>query len=281
MMLHCGAKPVSREQLALVEPPPRTETWVPVKHSLVLDLVAGMLEQSGFSIQREQLGLARDRHRFFGTLDLKSELVPGITLAVGVRNSTDQSFPLGFCAGSRTFVCDNLAFSSELIVKRKHTKNGELRFREAISLAVQDLTQFQAAETRRIEYMQGTDLRPFEAEAFLLAAFEKGILSARTLPKAIDAYRTPAFDWGPTDRVWHLFNAMNLAMQPQNQSNPQRFALTTMRLMALLGPKVGFDAPPDIELSPDQYEFASGEDEEAANRGLPAEEPYDNPNLGI
>lgn len=259
IMLHCGAKPVSREALGLVEPPPRTETWVPVKHSLVLDLVAGMLDQSGFVIEKEQLGLTKDHHRFFGTLDLRNELVPGIRLAVGLRNSTDMTFPLGFCAGSRTFVCDNLSFSSELIVKRKHTKNGELRFREAISLAVQDLTQFQAAETGRIAFMQQTSLQPYEAEAFLIAAFERRLLSARTLPKAIAAYRQPAFDWGPTDRIWHLFNAMNLPLQPRASSNPQQFALTTMRLMAMLGPKVGFDAPPDIELQPDQFEVIAAD----------------------
>ena len=84
------------------------------------------------------------------------------------------------------------------------------------------------------------------------------MLSARTLPKAIAAYRKPAFDWGPTDRLWHLFNAMNLPLQPRASSNPQQFALTTMRLMAMLGPKVGFDAPPDIELQPDHYEITGG-----------------------
>ena len=89
IMLHCGAKPVTREALTLVEPPPRTETWVPVKHSLVLDLIAGMLEQSGFAIEKEQLGMTKDGHRFFGTLDLRSELVPGSHLAVGLRNSTE------------------------------------------------------------------------------------------------------------------------------------------------------------------------------------------------
>lgn len=244
MMLHCGAKPVTRQQLTLVEPPPPTETWVPVKHSVVLDLVSSMLGGAGFSVVREQLGLTRDARRFFGTLDLRSELAAGITLAVGVRNSTDQSLPLGFCAGSRTFVCDNLAFSSELIVKRKHTKHGELRFREAISLAVGNLAQFQAAEMRRIESMQERILAPYEAEHLLLTAFERGILSARTLPKALAVYRDPGFDWGPRDRMWHLFNVINLPMQGRSGTNPQAFALCTMRLMALLGQEPGYDEPP-------------------------------------
>jgi hypothetical protein len=275
LVLHTGAKPVSREQLARVACPDGTDTWKPVPHLTVLDLISTMLGHAGFQIDKEQLGLTRDEHRFFGTLDLRNELAAGVNLSVGIRNSTDQSLPLGFCAGNRVFVCDNLAFSSELIVRRKHTKNGELRFREAISLAVQDLTQFHRAETRRIEFMQETSLCPYEAEAFLIAAFEQGLLSARTLRQAIAAYRKPAFDWGPQDRVWHLFNAMSLSMQPRAKSNPQQFALTTMRLMAMLGPKVGFDAPPDIVLEPDRYEFSTGEVD--ANAFAEGERPDDFP----
>ena len=101
MILHCGAKPVTRSALALIEPPPRTDTWVPVKHLAVLDLVSEMLQASSFRIEHEQLGLTRDSNRFFGTLDLKNELAPGVNLSVGIRNSTDMSLPLGFCAGNR------------------------------------------------------------------------------------------------------------------------------------------------------------------------------------
>src|SRR5947207_907109 len=106
LVLHCGAKAIDRGGLSLIEPPPPTATWFPVKHSLVLDLVARMLEDSGFRIKTERLGLSKDEHRFFGTLDLETPLVEGITgLSVGIRNSTDMTFPLGFAAGSRTFVC--------------------------------------------------------------------------------------------------------------------------------------------------------------------------------
>ena len=178
-----GAKEIDRETLSRVEPPPRTDTWFPVRHSLVLDLVGGMLEQSGFRIKAERLGLSKDEHRFFGTLDLETPLVEGVSaLSVGIRNSTDQTFPLGFCAGSRTFICDNLAFSADLIVKRKHTANGERRFREAIGLAVQSLDQFRLTETRRIEFMRQTVLPPYEAEAQMITAFERGLISTRTLP---------------------------------------------------------------------------------------------------
>jgi len=243
LVLHCGAKQVNRAELACVQPPEPTKTWVPLSHISVLSTVTDRLESAGFSIKKEALGLSREGHRFFGTLDLRNELSPGVSLSVGVRNSTDKSFPIGFCAGSRTFVCDNLAFSSELVVNRKHTVNGEIRFEEALSLGVGRLTQFQAAETRRIEVFRDTDLAPYQAEALMLRAYEADILSTRTLGKALEAYRTPGFDWGPTSKLWHLFNAMNFPMQDRSRTNPQAFALTTMKLMSLLGAAVGFDMP--------------------------------------
>lgn len=105
LCLHRGAQEVSRDVLATHDAPPPTESWFPLKHSQVLDKVGTTLEASGYRVTRERLALGRDGHRFFGVLDLDSPLVPGVSLAVGVRNSTDKSFPLGFCAGNRVFVC--------------------------------------------------------------------------------------------------------------------------------------------------------------------------------
>src|SRR4051812_22884309 len=68
--------------------------------------------------------LSRGDARLFATVDLGSPLATGVTLAVGIRNSFDKSLPLGFVAGNRVFVCDNLAFRSDLSVKRKHTRFG-------------------------------------------------------------------------------------------------------------------------------------------------------------
>ena len=70
----------------------------------------------------------------------------------------DKSFPLGFVAGSRVFCCDNLAFRSELMVKRKHTLRGEARFAEGIAQAVMSLTQFKEMEKARIQAMTNRDM---------------------------------------------------------------------------------------------------------------------------
>jgi hypothetical protein len=119
LVLHCGAREVTREELARVPTPAATETWFPVSHDTCVSTVQRSLTDAGFEIRSLRFGLARNDARLFATVDLASPLATGVSLAVGIRNSLDKSLPLGFVAGNRVFVCDNLAFRSELSVKRK------------------------------------------------------------------------------------------------------------------------------------------------------------------
>src|SRR4029077_14268488 len=119
-------------------------------HGEVSDRVTKSLGDAGFEVAKARYGLSRNDARMFATLDLATPVASGVSLSVGVRNSLDKSLPLGFVAGSRVFVCDNLAFRSELLVRRNHTRNGALRFQEAICQAVQSLQQFKEVEGERI-----------------------------------------------------------------------------------------------------------------------------------
>ena len=87
LMLHCGAKHVSREELAEYKAPPPSKRWYPLSHSRVLDVVTSTLKEAGYEIQKEQLGVMRDGSRFFGALTLNARIADGIGLALGVRDA--------------------------------------------------------------------------------------------------------------------------------------------------------------------------------------------------
>jgi hypothetical protein len=235
-MLHCGAKEVSRQELATVEAPSPTTTWYPIKHSDVLDAVLETVDQTGFAVEKMRLALSRQGAQFFGTLDLRCPIAEGVALAVGIRNSINQTLPLGFVAGTRVFVCDNLAFRSELLVSRKHTVNGRVRFREAIAQAVQGLETFRAVESRRVELMRAAALNDVEAESLILRAYERRIVSHRLLPDVIRGWREPGHDDFQARTTWSLYNAFTGALADRARSNPQQHAALTMRLAALLTP---------------------------------------------
>jgi hypothetical protein len=249
--LHSGGHGVTREQLALVPTPPATATYFPVSHLQCVTSVEQVLTDSGFAIRQARYALARNDQRLFATLDLESPIAEGVTVAVGVRNSTDKSFPLGFVAGSRVFVCSNLAFRSELLVRKKHTRNGALRFAGEIASAVKTLATFQKHEASRVIALQRLTLTNETAESLMLRSFEGGMISHRVLPKVIGEWRKPSFaDFEPRT-AWSLLNAFTTALAPKSKSAPQEYARITMRLGGLIDDAAGLKpfALADAELA--------------------------------
>lgn len=233
-----GAREVDLDTVRAIEAPPPTSTWFPVSHGRAFDAVVETLGTSGFEIERQRFCLSRSDARFFATLDLKATVVEGVTLAVGIRNSTDKSFPMGFCAGSRVFVCENLSFRSELLVTRKHTMHGSSRFREDIQVAIGTLPQFQATEAARIEAMRTTELTDQRAESIILRSWEHKLVSHRTLPDVLRCWREPEQAEFQPRTMWSLLNAFTDALKPRATVNPQQFARITMRLQGLLNPEL-------------------------------------------
>jgi hypothetical protein len=234
LVLHRGARTVTADELRGYRAPEPSGRWYPIAHARVLDVVRSTLQEVGYEVRNERLGLSREGARFFGTLDLGTPVAPGVALAVGIRNSVDKSFPLGFCAGNRVFVCDNLAFRSELLVRRKHTVNGERNFVKAIASAVTALTHFREAEGERIKRFRETSLKDDQADSLILRAYERGIVGARELPKVLHEWRNPPFEEFQPRTVWSLLNAFTGAMRDRAVQQPAQFAVQTMRLNGLL-----------------------------------------------
>jgi hypothetical protein len=235
LMLHCGGKLVSLDELRAFKAPPHEGWWCPVAHGNVRDRVVETLHAAGYQIRKEQLAVAREGKRFFGVLDLTTPIAEGeVALAVGIRNSVDKSFPLGFCAGSRVFCCDNLSFHSELLVRRKHTTNGERRFNLAIAEAVSGLGSFREEEARRVRVLQETEIPEVLAESLILRAYERGVIGAHQLPQVIKEWREPSFEDFLPRTAWSLFNAVTTVLRPRAAKQPQAFVAQTMQLHHLL-----------------------------------------------
>ncbi len=122
LMLHCGGQTIDRHELANVPTPQPTSTWQPIPHADLLKLVELTLMNSGLPVVNQSHALARDGLRYFGLLQVQSEHQADYSLVIGLRNSHDMSFPAGLVIGSGVFVCDNLAFSGEVNLARKHTR---------------------------------------------------------------------------------------------------------------------------------------------------------------
>ncbi|MBA4016476.1 MAG: hypothetical protein C0483_04750 [Pirellula sp.] len=232
---HCGARQVNAAELATIEPPAPTRTWYPLAHRAVLDSVCSALEGAGFMICRSRLSVSHGGARFFGTLDLTTSVIEGVSLAVGIRNSNDQSFPIGFCCGQRVFVCDNLAFTSEIVVSKKHTRFGQERYLEGLARAVGSLEEYRRSSAGWIERMQARRLCTDAANSLLLQAYERRIIGLRLLPLVVEEWRRPSREEYRPRTAYALFNCFTEVLGRERQSRfPAESALATMRLSKLL-----------------------------------------------
>lgn len=234
LMLHRGARAVTFEELRDVKPPMPEGRWYPLSHGHVLHNVRHTLRDAGFTVAKECLGLSPDNHRFFGTLDLTNPIAEGVSLSVGVRNSTDKTFPLGFCAGTRVFCCDNLAFKSDLLVKKKHTLNGEINFAKAISEAVVTLGTFKEMEAARVARFLATILTDDQADSIILRSIESGVLGIRDLGRVLRHWRNPEHEAFKPRTAWSLLNAFTSALKSRCEKHPAEYAAQTMRINSLI-----------------------------------------------
>jgi hypothetical protein len=249
LITHCGARVVTLEELVAIKAPEPTRTWFPLSHAHVVQNVERALGEAGFRVERSRYAVSRTDARLFAVLDLASVLATGVTLSVGIRNSLDKSLPIGFCAGSRVFCCDNLAFRGEITVARKHTRFGDQRFIEALARAIRSLTQFQTAESARIRRFQQTDVNDTTAESILLRAYERGIVSHRLLPGAIRQWREPPYEEFQPRTMWSLMNALTTVLGDRIKGDAQKFARLTIQLSDLLSEAAGIRPEEQITLS--------------------------------
>ena len=133
LLLHCGGQAIERAELDRHPTPSPTGSWQPVPHATLLDLVERAFAHAGMNVVDQAHALGRDGDRYFGLMHLSVDrgnydhdeaqdtTGNGYGFIAGLRNSHDRSFPASLVLGSVVFVCDNLAFSGEVVLARRHT----------------------------------------------------------------------------------------------------------------------------------------------------------------
>ncbi|WP_425417633.1 DUF932 domain-containing protein [Oricola indica] len=207
LMLHAGAEPCDYDALRALETPEATDTHVPIPHHRVVDLVKYSLGYFGHEITEENYGVTEDGARFFGLLSLRS-FDGAYEDTVGLRNSHDKKFPIGISFGSRVFVCDNLAFIAEHVIKRKHTANAKRDLPGLVGELVEPLGDQREAQHRTIDRYRGTELTPLLADHAMMEMYRQGIINVTRIADVHREWEEPSFEEFQADHsAWRLFNA--------------------------------------------------------------------------
>jgi len=222
LCLHCGSRSISREDLGKVATPAGTDTHRPISHLELITTVESQLATIGnMRIVNETFGLTEDEMGMFGLAQITNCQSTGEDYAyvLGIRNSNNKKFPAGLAVGSGVFVCDNLSFSAEIVMARKHTKEILADLPALVGTTIGQLASHWTDQNTRIDAYRKTSLNNKEAMILLMEAG----LEAEVFPwtKGYDIWqewkapRHPEF----TERtLWSFFNCVTEHLKPRQES---------------------------------------------------------------
>src|SRR5947209_1918067 len=218
LMLHRGAQDIDYPALRELDTPSATPSHVPIPHFRVVDLVKTAVGMYGHEVIAEHHGITEDGSRYFGLLSLRSPYT-NYEDTVALRNSHDKSFPVGIGFGSRVFVCDNLAFVADTVIKRKHTTNLKRDLPGIIGELIEPLALHREAQHRTFERYRGTLLTDQMADHAIMSMYRQGIINLQRVPDVLKQWDEPEHDWGDAT-AWRMFNATTFALTGRVMDNP-------------------------------------------------------------
>ena len=231
LVVHRGGWQATKADLAAVPVPEPTESYYPVPYGRFVEEVELHVPRFGLEIKSSEFALAREGAQMFGVLTCTNgHGAKDYALAIGLRSSYDRSLAVGATFGSRCFVCDNLAFSGEVSMSRRHTVNV---FRDLPDLIYKMLSQVSSMRERidaEITAMKACELPLAQAHHLMVEAIRVNVMPASRLPKVIEAWEEPQHEEFTPRTAWSLFNAFT---EIQKTSSPRAQMEGSLRLSAL------------------------------------------------
>ena len=224
LCLHAGAAEVPRAALAAVPTPAPTETWRPLAHEEFVRRVEWELPRYGLDVVNAAYALTHDGGRFFGLLQVTRNGLENSehSLVVGLRNSHDKTLTAGLVAGSQVFVCDNLAFSGEVQLARKHTPNIMRDLPSLVGDALGRLLTMFKTQDERVQRYKNTRLSDAAAHDLCVRALDARAICASKIPALLHEWREPRHPEFKPRNLLSFFNATSVVMKNALHLLPKR-----------------------------------------------------------
>lgn len=229
LCLHRGATVIDLQQLKDVKTPETTATWTPIPHDTFVNSVRNCLVNNGATIVSEEHAIYRDGDRYFGLINLANG--EDGNLVVGLRNSHDKKFPAGLALGNRVFCCDNLSFSGDIVIARKHTRFINRDLDRLIYTAVGRLSDLKVKQETRFLAYRDQPLTDVTAHDLIIRAMQARIIGSTSVPDVVAEWHKPKYEDFTPRNVWSLFNDFTEILKG---TGPTDLIKRTMTLHGLL-----------------------------------------------
>jgi hypothetical protein len=206
LMTHCGSQRVEADDVYQAPTPEATRTHTPIPHGNMLSAVREVLRVNDLEAKQEAHALSPDRMRYFGMLEIGSRNDPEFSHILGIRNSHDKRFAAGITMGTQVMVCDNLAFSGDITLTRRHVGDAFGVVVDQLLRLVRELPAYM--ENTEVVYSRykATPLRSLSK--ITVEALDAGVITGSMIPKVLKEYREPRHEEFAPRTLWSWFNAV-------------------------------------------------------------------------
>lgn len=208
-MVHCGGAHVPKESLGEYKTPEATRSYQPIQHLDYANMVMDTIEAFDFRIGEEAHAVGREGNHYFGMAELRyATSEEDFALVTGWRSSYDKTLSAGFVVGSQVFVCDNLCFSGDIQLGRKHTTNLMRDLPEMLNNAVAQIVPMRDHQIRRINAYKEAKVNDGQVDTLVRKAYQDGVIPARMIGPVIDQFYKPEHEEFVADgrTLWTAFN---------------------------------------------------------------------------
>ena len=225
--------------------PDPTDSHTPIPHSMLVERTHEALDRAGLKVEEEEHALGRGGLRYFGGFAIKGEDIEANDrrLVVGLRNAHDKSFAASVCIGNQMMVCENLCFSSDVKLARRHTVNILRDLNTVLSSAVSRVVSHWHDMGKRIASYKGTELSKERASDLVVDLAEMGAVPARSVYKAVQEFRNPRHEEFKGGSLWTLYNGVTEHLKGGDLSKLPQRTMTTQSIFD----KIAGHAPEIVE----------------------------------
>ena len=186
LMMHCGAEAVPFPSLmGLPIPGKDFIPTCPFHITSSIELAQDRLLKQGYAITNPQHFLNREAAHYFGTdadPDTKTRIrTPNTQPCAALRNSHDKTFIASLALGAKVFICDNLSFSGDIVVGRKHTPNIWDDLPEIFEGAIKKVRVMRKRQDVRFREYREAPLDDHTVDHLIMETYREGIINLKRI----------------------------------------------------------------------------------------------------
>lgn len=212
MILHCGGKVATMEEVGDVPVPDGTDSYRPVPHLDIDRLIRRRMQvEFGLAEPRAVYGMNHKGTQLFATLtydlshngdrvDLSAfeesggldanQVKQAYGFTIGFRNSYDKSMSLGVAGGLSLFICDNLCLhGSAFTILYQHSKKVWDKLVPEMMQKVAAVSEQYVRTVRFCEAMKEIEVSQDRAYEVIGLARGRSVLTTGQMERTIKAYR--------------------------------------------------------------------------------------------